>query len=102
MYDNLRAAAAEDFIPYRYLEKNYRVCTTCTTHGDYDYLSIMHYKSIYGSQNRTVLRPKDGVHSPDELGQREGLSILDAEDINKYFECGKYLVLILLCEEENI
>ena len=59
----------------------------------------MHYPSVYGSQNRTVLRPKSELYSQDEInsmGQRDGLSVLDVEDIQKYFECGKSLISTLL------
>ena len=78
------------------LEKNYKKCSTCTTYGDYDFGSIMHYPSVLGLKNRTVIRPKPGLYSGDEInlmGQRSSLSLLDVEDIQNFYDCGKCFFL---------
>ena len=53
----------------------------------------MHYPRVLGMKNRTVIRPKPGLYSEAEInamGQRAGLSVLDIEDIQKYYECGTF------------
>ena len=50
----------------------------------------MHYPSVLGMKNRTVIRPKPELYSEAEInsmGQRSGLSTLDVEDIQKFYEC---------------
>ena len=53
----------------------------------------MHYPKALGMKNRTVIRPKPGLYSEEEInamGQRTGLSRLDVEDIQKFYECGMF------------
>ena len=97
LWENIKRVETEDHL-FR-LEKNYKKCNSCTTYGKYDLVSIMHYPSTLGFQNRTAIKPKEGLYSEDtilKMGQREGLSLMDAEDVNRYFECGKYFDLLLL------
>ena len=92
LWDEITRAEQEDFYPH--YKKNYIECTTCSTYGEYDLLSIMHYPSVLGMKNRTVIRPKPGLYSQDEInamGQRTGLSPLDVEDIQKFYECGNFM-----------
>lgn len=55
----------------------------------YDYDSIMHYNSISFSANRKpTIVP---IGNPDvEIGQRRGMSYLDAKKLNKLYSCGKF------------
>ena len=90
-YDELTAVAQEDFL-FR-LEKDYKKCETCSSLGPYDFNSIMHYPDVRGSKNRTIIKPKPGLCENSELcnmGQRQGLSPLDVEDIQKFYDCGKF------------
>merc|ERR1712136_469185 len=80
--------AKEDFL-FR-LEKDYKKCETCSSMGQYDFNSLMHYPDIRGSKNRTIIKAKPGFCSNGnscEMGQRRGLSPLDVEDIQKFYDC---------------
>ena len=51
----------------------------------------MHYPSVLGMKNRTVIEPKPELFTEEEInsmGQRNGLSFLDVQDIQRYYECG--------------
>ena len=88
LWDELKAAEREDFL-FR-VERNYEICSSCTTFGQYDLNSIMHYPSAFGSKNRTVIEPKDGACPNGEeciMGQRMGLSKLDVQDIQRFYQC---------------
>ena len=90
-WDELTAGGEEDFL-FR-LEKDYKKCETCSSWGVYDFNSIMHYPDVRGSKNRTIIKPKPGLCENSELcnmGQRQGLSPLDVEDIQKFYDCGKF------------
>ena len=90
-WDQLNVVAQEDHL-FR-LERDYAKCTTCSSWGPYDYNSLLHYPSIRGSQNRTIIKPKPGMCSDEHschMGQRRGLSPLDIEDIQMFYECGKH------------
>ena len=73
------------------MEKHYRKCNNCKSFGPYDYNSLMHYPIHLGSQNRTVITVKEGLceGSSCTIGQREGLSSLDVDDIQIFYDCGR-------------
>ena len=90
-FDELAVVAQEDHL-FR-LERDYEICTTCSSRGEYDFNSLLHYPSVRGSQNRTIIKPKEGMCPDPEscrMGQRQGLSPLDIEDIQMFYDCGKY------------
>ena len=80
---------AEDFL-FRQ-KKNYEICRNCKSLGPYDLASLMHYPAYLGTRNRTVITIKDGFCKGSEcdIGQRNGLSPLDVEDIQRFYDCGK-------------
>ena len=82
---------AEDFVRHK---KQYEICRNCKTIGPYDLGSLMHYPAYLGTKNRTVITIKSGVckGSKCRIGQREGLSPLDVEDIQQFYDCGKCLL----------
>ena len=80
---------AEDFLFHQ--KKHYEICRNCESIGPYDLHSLMHYPAYLGTKNRTVITIKSGVcrGSKCRIGQREGLSPLDVEDIQQFYDCGK-------------
>ena len=80
---------AEDFL-FRQ-KKNYEICRNCKSLGPYDLQSLMHYPAYLGTKNRKVITIKDGFCKGSEcdMGQRNGLSPLDVEDIQRLYDCGK-------------
>lgn len=82
---------AEDFV-FRQ-KKNYEICRSCESLGPYDLQSLMHYPEHLGTKERKVITVKEGVckGSACLIGQRQGLSPLDIEDIHRLYDCGKIL-----------
>ena len=82
---------AEDFIHHQ--KKNYEICRNCKSLGPYDLQSLMHYPAYLGTNNRTVITINKGACKGSEctIGQREGLSPLDVEDIQRFYDCGECL-----------
>ena len=66
----------------------------------YDYCSVMHY----GPTNSFMCRIAPihnftcavNGHTVDEVGQRYGLSELDIEEVNKRYNCGGKLIVVVL------
>ena len=91
MWEELKQVEREDNILL--LEKNYKICNNCIALGEYDFSSIMHYPSIRGSKNRTVIKPRPDVCLDEEfcqMGQRKGLSMGDVEKIQEMYDCGAF------------
>lgn len=64
----------------------YSTSQVSTFNTPYDYKSIMHYSAYAFSTNgRPTIEPKNGM-SPNELGQRAGLSASDAQKINNMYK----------------
>ena len=80
---------AEDYLPTQ--KKNYAICSNCRSLGPYDFQSLMHYPAYLGTKNRKVITIKDGFCKGSEclIGQRDGLSPLDVENIQLFYDCGK-------------
>ena len=59
----------------------------------------MHYPEHLGTKNRTVITVKEGVCSGSgcQIGQRDGLSPLDIQDIQRYYDCGNLKLYIYKC-----
>jgi len=65
----------------------------------------MHYPDVRGSKNRTIIKPKPGFCENSELckmGQRQGLSPLDVEDIQKFYDCESNEVLLLKVSQRQM
>ena len=91
-WDKINQSLAEDYLPQRFfnrMERNMEICPNCSTFGEYDYSSIMHYPATMGIQNRTIISIKDGKCDDCRIGQRQGLSDQDISDIYDYYQCRK-------------
>jgi len=78
-YENIQDGQAEWFAKY----ETSRVTTQGTP---YDYASVMHYSANAFSKNEKptiVSRRKPG----EPLGQRDGLSAIDAQELNMLYKC---------------
>ena len=84
----IERAESEDYMPS--YKKNYELCSNCTSFGAYDFQSVMHYPTTVGFQGRTAIKAKPGLCENEKcvMGQREGLSPLDVEDVQLLYNCG--------------
>ena len=57
----------------------------------YDYLSLMHYSAVTFSKDpenkEYSMVPKDGSFPADKLGQRRGFSVIDLEQVMRFYNC---------------
>lgn len=57
----------------------------------------MHYGGYaFSSNGKPTIESKDPKITPEDLGQRNGLSGIDIEELNRYFDCGEWLITLLV------
>ena len=92
-WDKINQSLTEDYLPSRFftrMQRNFEICPNCTTFGQYDFNSIMHYPATMGMHNRTIITVNDGKCGNDcRIGQRQGLSDQDISDIYDHYQCRK-------------
>ena len=95
----------EDFVPTGAYARKYHLCNetkigrlfTCKILNAYDKSSIMHYSNRMPHNPREVFRSKQPCPNNDcKFGQREHLSPMDIKDIEDAYNCGEYMLNIII------